>query len=271
MTAEASRADEIVARARAWIGTPYRHQASCRGAGTDCLGLLRGVWREVLGPEPEAVPSYTPDWSEPSRSRGPAGGGRAAPAFRSRPADALPGDVLVLRMRDGGVAKHVGIPGAVAARARDADPCLLRAWRGRIAADAGLGAADRRGLPFSRQEVVMATLLLAAAGSALGGAARRIDRRHRAHGARQGGGRDRRLGARPAAARARLGAGGDRARRALPRDGVERGRAAGARLRAQPGGRAGDLVEPVPRVASTREEVGGKGGGGAPCASTATR
>ncbi len=43
MTAEASRADEIVALARAWIGTPYRHQASCRGAGTDCLGLLRGV------------------------------------------------------------------------------------------------------------------------------------------------------------------------------------------------------------------------------------
>ncbi len=68
MTAEASRADAIVARARAWIGTPYRHQASCRGAGTDCLGLLRGLWREVIGPEPEAVPSYTADWSEPGRS-----------------------------------------------------------------------------------------------------------------------------------------------------------------------------------------------------------
>ena len=46
MTAEASRAeltgDAIVAAARTWIGTPYEHQASCRGAGTDCLGLLRG-------------------------------------------------------------------------------------------------------------------------------------------------------------------------------------------------------------------------------------
>ena len=68
MTGEASRADEIVARARDWIGTPYRHQASCKGAGTDCLGLLRGVWREVLGAEPEAVPGYTPDWAEPGRS-----------------------------------------------------------------------------------------------------------------------------------------------------------------------------------------------------------
>ena len=47
MTAAACRADEIVARARAWIGTPYRHRASCRGAGADCLGLVRGVWREV--------------------------------------------------------------------------------------------------------------------------------------------------------------------------------------------------------------------------------
>jgi len=108
MTAQASRADEIVARARGWVGTPYRHQASCRGAGTDCLGLLRGVWREVLGPEPEAVPHYTPDWSEPSRSEDmlAAAGRHLRPVG---PAEAAPGDVVVLRMREGGVAKHVGI------------------------------------------------------------------------------------------------------------------------------------------------------------------
>ncbi len=55
----------IVSAARCWIGTPYRHQASLRGAGCDCLGLVRGVWREVIGPEPETVPAYTRDWSEP--------------------------------------------------------------------------------------------------------------------------------------------------------------------------------------------------------------
>jgi NlpC/P60 family putative phage cell wall peptidase len=99
---------EIVARARAWIGTPYRHQASCRGAGTDCLGLLRGLWREVLGAEPEAVPAYTPDWSEPSRSEALlAAAGRHLVAVRAD--EALPGDVVVLRMREGGVAKHVGV------------------------------------------------------------------------------------------------------------------------------------------------------------------
>ena len=40
--------DKIVTEARRWIGTPYRHQAATRGAGTDCLGLIRGVWREPL-------------------------------------------------------------------------------------------------------------------------------------------------------------------------------------------------------------------------------
>ena len=57
---------DIVAAARGWIGTPYVHQASCKGAGADCLGLVRGVWREILGDEPLKLPAYTPDWSEAS-------------------------------------------------------------------------------------------------------------------------------------------------------------------------------------------------------------
>ncbi|MCK4713545.1 MAG: peptidase, partial [Marinosulfonomonas sp.] len=57
--------ERVAELARGWIGTPYRHQASVKGAGADCLGLLRGIWCEVYGAEPEAVPAYTPDWSEP--------------------------------------------------------------------------------------------------------------------------------------------------------------------------------------------------------------
>lgn len=38
----AARAD-IVKEARAWIGTRYRHQASARQIGCDCIGLVRGV------------------------------------------------------------------------------------------------------------------------------------------------------------------------------------------------------------------------------------
>jgi NlpC/P60 family putative phage cell wall peptidase len=98
----------VVAEARAWIGTPYRHQASLKGVGCDCLGLVRGVWRGLFGIEPERVPGYTRDWSE-------AGGGEAlAEAGRRHlveidPAAVRPGDVLVFRMRPGGPAKHAGI------------------------------------------------------------------------------------------------------------------------------------------------------------------
>jgi NlpC/P60 family putative phage cell wall peptidase len=84
------------------------HQASARGAGTDCLGLLRGVWRAVFGAEPEAVPPYTEDWAEPGRREL-----LLEAAFRllvAKPvADAASGDVLLFRMREGSVAKHLGL------------------------------------------------------------------------------------------------------------------------------------------------------------------
>jgi NlpC/P60 family putative phage cell wall peptidase len=56
--------EQIVASARSWLGTPYHHQASVRGVGCDCLGLIRGLWRELLGAEPEAMPAYTRDWGD---------------------------------------------------------------------------------------------------------------------------------------------------------------------------------------------------------------
>jgi len=39
----------IVTEARRWIGTPYVHQGSLCGAGSDCLGLIRGIYRATLG------------------------------------------------------------------------------------------------------------------------------------------------------------------------------------------------------------------------------
>ncbi|WP_045389189.1 NlpC/P60 family protein [Falsirhodobacter sp. alg1] len=100
--------EEFVMAARRWIGTPYVHQADVRGAGTDCLGLLRGVWREVLGQEPETVPAYTADWSEPSGDEVLM---RAADRWLLRQSGGEPGsgDVLLFRMRSSGVAKHLGI------------------------------------------------------------------------------------------------------------------------------------------------------------------
>ena len=102
----------IAEEARRWIGTPYVHQSSALGAGCDCLGLLRGIWRELRGAEPEAIPAYTMDWSEPQ------GDERlwaaAARHLSAKPRDqAAVGDVLLFRMRGQGVAKHLGVQGAV--------------------------------------------------------------------------------------------------------------------------------------------------------------
>ena len=96
----------IVSEARRWIGTPYRHQASVRGAGADCLGLIRGVWRACYGDEPEAAPPYSMDWSEP---QGEERLWAAALRHLTPVATARPGDVLLFRMRAGAVAKHLGI------------------------------------------------------------------------------------------------------------------------------------------------------------------
>ena len=103
----------IVDRARGWLGTPYVHQASAKGAGTDCLGLIRGVWRELYGSEPELPPPYGPDWNE----RAFAKGARAEPLLEAarrnlveRAIEACaPGDVLIFRVVRDGPAKHFGI------------------------------------------------------------------------------------------------------------------------------------------------------------------
>ena len=100
--------EEIVARARGWIGTPYRHQASRRGAGADCLGLVRGLWRELLGGEPVAVPAYTRDWDEPAREEVLWRAARKH-MVEKPPAARRPGDVVLFRMRAGAVAKHLGV------------------------------------------------------------------------------------------------------------------------------------------------------------------
>lgn len=100
------RGGDAVALARHWIGTPYRHQASRLGCGCDCLGLVRGVWRGLYGTEPELPLPYTMDWSEPQ-------GEEALWAAASRhlhPAKGLAaGRVLLFRMRERSVAKHLGI------------------------------------------------------------------------------------------------------------------------------------------------------------------
>lgn len=51
-----------VIEAREWIGTPYVIGQDVKGVGCDCLGLLRGVWRVVIGEEPDEKPRTARDW-----------------------------------------------------------------------------------------------------------------------------------------------------------------------------------------------------------------
>lgn len=98
--------DRIVREARAWCGTPYVHQASRKGAGTDCLGLVRGVWRAIYGRENEVPPPYTADWGEWDGAEL-----LLDAAYRHLlPVDHdCAGCVLVFRMHQNGPAKHLGI------------------------------------------------------------------------------------------------------------------------------------------------------------------
>lgn len=115
---------QVVAEARQWLGTPYKHQASCIGAGTDCLGLVRGIWRAVCGAEPEAVPAYSADWSEPQGQELLLDA--AARCLRRKPqTEAALGDVILFRMRSQGVAKHLGLTSSMGA-----EPKFIHAYSG---------------------------------------------------------------------------------------------------------------------------------------------
>lgn len=97
----------VVTAARSWIGTPYRHQASLKGVGCDCLGLVRGVWRDLFGPEPETAPPYSGNWAEGN-------GDPLLEAARRHLAKVDPsafgaGDVLLFRYRADLPAKHCAI------------------------------------------------------------------------------------------------------------------------------------------------------------------
>lgn len=106
----------VVAEAREWIGTPYVHQSAVKGAGTDCLGLLRGIWRSIHGEEPEKIPAYSMDWSEP---QGEESLWNAALRHLETKEleDEAEGDVLLFRMRSSAVAKHLGVAGRIGAQA----------------------------------------------------------------------------------------------------------------------------------------------------------
>lgn len=132
---------EIVRIARSWIGTPYIHQASVREIGTDCLGLVRGVWRSVVGPEPEVLRAYSPDWAEASGREDLLTGLRRH--MLELPCEvAQPGDVAIFRMLARGPAKHLAI---LSSHASDLDAAaMIHAYSGHAVCETVIGSAWAR-------------------------------------------------------------------------------------------------------------------------------
>lgn len=96
----------VLTHARGWIGTPYCHQAALRGAGADCLGLIRGIWADLYGTAPCAIPPYSPSWAETGQGEPlwDALSRHLTPAHA--PAD---GQVLLFRLAPRARAKHLGL------------------------------------------------------------------------------------------------------------------------------------------------------------------
>ena len=129
--------DDIVTAARRWIGTPYRHQAATLGAGCDCLGLLRGVWRGLYGREPPALPPYRADWRDLSQAATLLG--LAERWLRPAPPVLEAGQVVLFQLNGLALPKHcailVGPDRFVHAQERlgVVEVNLSDAWRRRIA------------------------------------------------------------------------------------------------------------------------------------------
>jgi NlpC/P60 family putative phage cell wall peptidase len=131
---------QVVDLARGWIGTPYHHQASVKGVGCDCLGLVRGIYAELYGRPAADPPPYSRDLAEAT------GRETLIEAASEHLTQVLfgdvgrPGDVLIFRLRAGAMAKHCAIaasPARMIHAFEGAPVCevvLSTWWQRRIAA-----------------------------------------------------------------------------------------------------------------------------------------
>lgn len=98
-------ASQVVTEARSWLGTPFHWQASLKGVGADCRGLVVGVARELGLPEAQSLhatmlANYDEVVPIALLRKGLA-------ATLQRIPEPEPGDVLLLKA--GGKPQHLGI------------------------------------------------------------------------------------------------------------------------------------------------------------------
>lgn len=103
---------EIVAEAREWIGTPWKHQQYMKGVGCDCIGMVKGVALALgLYPLDTASSALAQQFAGygrvPRRGDLQRGLGLFATAIEREQADI--GDVVLMRVRS--EPQHVGLLG----------------------------------------------------------------------------------------------------------------------------------------------------------------
>lgn len=115
---------DVVEEARTWLGTPFVHQAARKVVGCDCIGLVRGIGRDLEimdfdenDPEHQSILTY-PMTPEPRRLIG------ALNYFFIRVRDNFrEGDVILFAIE--GVPTHVAIVSSVA------KGTVIHTWRQR--------------------------------------------------------------------------------------------------------------------------------------------
>jgi NlpC/P60 family putative phage cell wall peptidase len=99
--------ERIVAEALTWEGTPYHHHAALKGIGCDCIGLIRGVARDVGLLSRDFTPDYySPEWHLHNHEELMLWRMEALGCVRKDPEMALPGDCLLFQY--GKACSHAG-------------------------------------------------------------------------------------------------------------------------------------------------------------------
>lgn len=104
------RGELALAAARTWVGTPFHWEASLKGVGADCRGLLTGAARECGFPEAVELEANLVGYSRRINEGALMAG--LDRLFDRQPSDiglARPGDVLAFRIKR--KVQHLGIYG----------------------------------------------------------------------------------------------------------------------------------------------------------------
>lgn len=95
--------DDIVAEARSWVGTPFHWQASRKGVGADCKGLIAGVASALGMEEAQSIYALKADYMSVDVALLREG----LSAIFDQATEAQPGDVLLLNI--GGKPQHLAL------------------------------------------------------------------------------------------------------------------------------------------------------------------